>query len=184
MDLVRIWLRRIAGATGLSLAAPLGVLAVAAAVALGGGVGGLGSVGQAFSGPTLPDTGTTGTAAKASRNVAVTNAVPSTPVSTAAAGGPTAAGGPAAGGAPGVGTAPGTGQGPSSSPAPGRQVTSPARPPSGGGSTPGAGGGTAPVSPTPTPVQEIRKTVGNVLPEPVAPVTNQVLDTVLGPPGR
>jgi hypothetical protein len=33
-------------------------------------------------------------------------------------------------------------------------------------------------------VQEIRKGVGNVLPEPVAPVTNQVLDMVLGPPGK
>jgi hypothetical protein len=178
-------MRRSVGATGASLAVPVGILVVAAAIVVSGGVGGVGSLGQAFSGPALPDTGTSAKAASATGNVAVTAAVPS---GAGTAGAATPTGGGAGGGGLAGPTTPGTTPGPGGPPSPGARTSPPGAPPTGGGgnSSPGGGGGGAPPSsPAPGPVQQIIDTtrgLGNAVPEPVAPVTDEVLDMVLGPP--
>jgi hypothetical protein len=183
--LTSAWLRQAFGAVGTSLLAPIVVLAAAGAVAIGG-LGGLGSLGQVAGGPEVPDLGVPADAGPAAEEVelAAVDAVGALPAAGTGAGG--AGAGAAAGPAPG--TRPGGGAPPGDTPL-GPTPPTPGAPPGGGGGSPGGTGpGTGPGAPPPTspsPNQQITDTVrgiGEAVPDPLAPVTDEVLDTVLGPP--
>jgi hypothetical protein len=161
-------------------------MAATAAIALGGGFGGLG---QITGEPSLPDTGSPDLRARTARGVDVAAVLP-TPVPASAAGVATGGGAPSASApapSPG-GTSPGTVvPGPQSAP-PGVVPSLPGgEAPSNGRPAPSSDGSRATPAPQQGPAQQVIDTtrgVGNSLPPSVAPVTNEVLNMVLGPPKR
>lgn len=191
MGLVRAWTRQVARAAGASLIAPLVLLLAAGVVASAGGLGGIGSLGQIASGPPLPDTGLE-TASSSSfekaeivgaevRPRALERANPAAPpreaLASASVPGTSA---PVAGpGAP-VTTVPGSTTTPLNGDG---QDTNPSLRDEGGGrGTPP--GGRRPPRNLGEGLRETTQGLSNALPEPLRPVTNNLLDLLLGPPPR
>jgi hypothetical protein len=171
------WFRQALGATGASLLVPVAVLLAAGVLAAGGGLGSLSEFGQITSGPTLPepDLATGGSAIEDADIVGADLSSPAGGVASAPPGAATGTPGElpvGPGGVPlpspltEVPSGPGAEPGP-----PGGPVTAPGQPPALG--TPG---GPA-QGPTGTTVEGVKPLV----PEPVQPVAEDILNLLLGP---
>jgi len=174
MTFAQTWLRQALGAAGASLLAPLAILLAAGILAAGGGLGGLSELGQISSGPTLPASD-------------LDAGVPSIADADIVGADLDAAGG---GGQPGGGGADGfTGALGRTGPLPSPLADVPATPVGGGG-----GGGVNEAPPAPTlespatapggPAGEIVETTRGlqmVVPEPIRPVTDDLINLLLGP---
>ena len=180
MTFAQTWLRQALGAAGASLLAPLAILLAAGILAAGGGLGGLSELGQISSGPTLPASD-------------LDAGVPSIADADIVGADLDAAGG---GGEPGVPSATGgegadgfTGAPGGTAPLPSPLADVPATPVGGGG-----GGGVNEAPPAPTlespatapggPAGEIVETTRGlqmVVPEPIRPVTDDLINLLLGP---
>ena len=173
-----------ARAMGASLIAPMALLLAATLVAAGGGgLGGLGSLGQIASGPSVPDSGlasvprsSLGEAELVTASVGADS--PSAPTGEGPA--PSGPGAPSAGpnGSPGggdLGLTPGEPGGPGT---PNIRGTDP--PVTGGppASTPGAPQVADPVGEVIDPARGI----GELVPAPLQPTTDGIIDSLLGPP--
>jgi hypothetical protein len=179
--LAQSWLRQAFGAAGASLLAPLAILLAAGALASGGGLGGLSELGQIASGPTLPG----GELAAEGPAIVDADIVGANLDGTGSLGG---AGTPSGGttiGAPDVSAgAPG-----GSAPLPSPLLNVPPSPVGGGG---GVNPGplvepVAPSAPVPGggPAGELVETTRGlpmVVPESIRPVTEDVINLLLGPP--
>jgi hypothetical protein len=185
VSFVQEWRLQVTRALGVSIIAPVMLLAAAAVVAAGG-LSGVGSIGQIASGPELPQTAVGGPSesdlargeivgADVAAAEALAGATGSAPAGGAAAGGgvqpvgPTTPGGPVAPAVPETGVAP---------------TPSEPAPPGGGSTGGGNGGGAAPGQPSGPldPVVETGREIAGSVPGPLGPVTNDLLDTLLGPP--
>jgi hypothetical protein len=170
------WLRRALEAAGASLLAPVAILLAAGVLAVGGGLGGLSELGQIASGPSLPgpDLAAGGSAIEDADIVGADLSSPPAAVALGPGAVPGAPGAPPA--APGAGPLP----------SPLLQVPSA---PGGGGAPPG-GSGTPPVqvpgggtpgAPLQGPAETTVEGVRPLVPEPIQPVTEDVLNLLLGP---
>jgi hypothetical protein len=179
----------VAGATGASLLAPAAILLAAAVIAVGtGGLSSLGSLGQVAAGPSLPET-STGAGRHPERSLAQEGIVGGGVRATGSVPGVGAIGAIAAGAAAGV--PPATGVAPPAS-VPPRAERRPRRRPR---VPPTAGRPTAPAPPARPPVgrrpgrltgvvgqlEETARGLGKQL-GPLAPVTENILNLLLGPP--
>jgi hypothetical protein len=180
VTLAQTWLRQVFGAAGASLLAPLVALVAAGAVAAGGGFGGLAELGQIGSGPELPGTSTfeEGASIADADIVGADVAASGTAAGTTAGGG--AVGGPGTGGAEGA-------PGQTGLPSPLLEV-----PPRRGGGVDTLSGPVIRLGPAPpesapggageeVPAEGIRG-IEPVVPEPIRPVTNGLIDLLVGPP--
>jgi hypothetical protein len=176
VTLAQTWLRRAIEATGASLLAPVAILLAAGVLAAGGGFGGLSELGQIASGPELPGPDLT-QGGSAIEEADIVGADVSTPPAVAA----TQPGVPA--GAPGSPAAE-----PEVGGVPSPLIDVPSGP--GGGGAPPAGtetppvqspGAGAPAAPIPEQVQAPAEGVRPLVPEPVQPVTEELLNLLLGP---
>jgi len=152
------------------------LLSAAGVLAAGGGLGGLGAIGQLTSGPALPDTGLEVASADSLEDaeiVGVDLSEPAAPGATAGVGGSPAELAAGSGGAGALPAAPGS---PPASPGPpGTTPGAPPAEPTGStspGESPGAG---QPRNPLDDVVDPLRG-VGNQLPGPLGPTTNDILD--------
>lgn len=176
MTFAQTWLRQSLGAAGVSLLVPLAILGAAGVLAAGGGLGGLSDLGQIASGPTLPGNELT-EGGPAIADADIVGADLGAPAGTPAGGGTAGAPGPFSG-SPG---------GTSSLPSPLLDVPST---PGGGENVNGGpvtGPGQPPAAPAPAigPVQEPlgpTRQVPTVVPEPIQPVTQNLIDLLLGQP--
>lgn len=163
-------------------------MVAAGVVASAGGLGGIGSLGQIASGPSLPDTGLETASSSSLEGAEIVGVdVPErvAPVPAAPAAGPLASA--ATAGRPA--TAPVSAERRSEAVPQGRiepPTTTPTLTDPGGGSQltpPGRnppGGGRNPVEA----LQETTRGLGDSLPGPLGPITNNLIDLLLGPPPR
>ena len=190
MGLVRTWAGQLARAAGASLIAPLVLLLAASVVASGGGLGSFGSLREIASGPSLPDVGLSAPGGSALENAEIVGAGLSPPADTSQPPPPAtetlaSATPPASESAPGG--APAT---PREAPSrePSKKQFKPTEPPTpGAGATPTAPPSTPPPPAVPAPVQDLLEAtrgLGDTLREPLAPLTNSILDLLRIPPPR
>ena len=191
MGLVRAWTGQLARAAGASLLAPLVLLVAAGVVASAGGLGSFSSLGEAASGPSLPDIGLAATPGSALEGAEIVGADLSPPPEPASPALPApealASAAPPAADRSGsdVTVSP-------PEPAPPRrrgesfELREPTRPPTGGPPAPTAPP-RAPTAPAvPPPVEELLEAtrgLGDVLREPLEPLTDTLME-LLGPPPR
>jgi len=181
VKLIGTWRRQAARAAGASLIAPLALLLAAAVVASGGGLGGIGSLSQVASGPALPDIGLESAPAVALEDGEIVEpevAEPGVPPPAAPSTGPPASAAPTSSAPPASG----------GTLLPGRIGPRPRdgetfQPPATLGGEDGATVPSAPAAPEPVDdLLEVTRGVGNSMPGPLGPLTNDVLNLLLGPP--
>lgn len=190
VGLVRTWTRQVARAAGASLIAPLVLMLAAAVVASAGGLGGIGSLGQVTSGPPLPDTGLDTASRSSLEGVEIVGAEapesvetpPPAPPSGALASASTASGAVPAATRAQPAAAPATETVPPPTKPP--TTTTPSLTDSRGFSpdTPPGGSRRPPGGNPIARLEEVTRGLGDALPAPLGPITNNLIDLLLGPP--